>query len=129
MEEKIFLKSYTVETFKNTLGVQHLPFYAKKDKYYADPTTGELTDVPVLLSWTQVTEDFVSSHPELPIARAKDKDNTPLVIVRMSYEVAKDVAAKEKPSDDRPLQIVKVQQDKEGSLLSLCYAPKPSFMA
>lgn len=129
MEEKIFLKSYTVETFKNTLGVQHLPFYAKKDKYYADPTTGELTDVPVLLSWTQVTEDFVSSHPELPIARAKDKDNTPLVIVRMAYEVAKDVASQEHPSDDRPLQIVKVQQDKEGSLLSLCYAPKPSFMA
>lgn len=129
MEEKIFLKSYTVETFKNTLGVQHLPFYAKKDKYYADPTTGELTDVPVLLSWTQVTEEFVSSHPEIPIARAKDKDNTPLVIVRMAYEVAKDVASQEHPSDDRPLQIVKVQQDKEGSLLSLCYAPKPSFMA
>lgn len=129
MEEKIFLKSYTVETFKNTLGVQHLPFYAKKDKYYADPTTGELTDVPVLLSWNAVTEDFVSSHPEIPIARAKDKDNTPLVIVRMAYEVAKDVASQEHPSDDRPLQIVKVQQDKEGSLLSLCYAPKPSFMA
>ena len=128
MEEKIFLKSYTVETFKNTLGVQHLPFYAKKDKYYADPTTGELTDVPVLLSWTQVTEDFVSSHPELPIARAKDKDNTPLVIVRMSYEVAKDVAINGHPSDERPLQVIEVQQD-TGTLLSLCYAPKPAFMA
>ena len=128
MEEKIFLKSYTVETFKNTLGVQHLPFYAKKDKFYADPKTNELTDVPVLLSWTQVTEDFVSSHPELPIARAKDKDNTPLVIVRMAYEVAKDVAINGCPSNERPLQVIEVQQD-NGSLLSLCYAPKPSFMA
>lgn len=127
MEEKIFLKSYTVETFKNTLGVQHLPFYSKKDKYYADPTTGELTDVPVLLSWTQVTEKFVSSHPELPIARTKD--NIPLVIVRMSYEVAKDVAANGHPSDERPLQVIKVQVDNSGTLLSLCYAPKPAFMA
>ena len=118
MEEKIFLKSYTVETFKNTLGVQHLPFYAKKDKYYADPTTGELTDV---------TEDFVSSHPELPITRTKD--NTPLVIVRMAYEVAKDVAANGHPSDERPLQVIEVQVDNSGTLLSLCYAPKPSFMA
>ena len=126
MEEKIFLKSYTVETFKNTLGVQHLPFYAKKDKYYADPTTGELTDVPVLLSWNAVTEDFVSSHPELPIARTKD--NTPLVIVRMAYEVAKDVAINGHPSDERPLQVIEVQQD-AGTLLSLCYAPKPAFMA
>lgn len=126
MEEKIFLKSYTVETFKNTLGVQHLPFYAKKDKYYADPTTGELTDVPVLLSWNAVTEDFVSSHPELPIARTKD--NTPLVIVRMAYEVAKDVAANGCPSDARPLQVIEVQQD-TGTLLSLCYAPMPAFMA
>ena len=127
MEEKIFLKSYTVETFKNTLGVQHLPFYAKKDKYYADPTTGELTDVPVLLSWNAVTEDFASSHPELPISRTKD--NTPLVIVRMSYEVAKDVAINGHPSDERPLQVIEVQVDNSGTLLSLCYAPKPAFMA
>ena len=43
-------------------------------------------------------------------------------------EVAKDVATKGCPSDARPLQVIEVQQD-TGTLLSLCYAPMPAFMA
>lgn len=131
MAETIFEKTYTVETFKSLVGVKNLPFYKKKDsegnfKFYVDPTTKEETDVPVLLSWVAVTEEFKSKHPEIPVVETKD--NNLLVVVRMSLAVATDVAAKGKPSNERPLQISKVKQE-SGYLLSLNYAPMPEFMA
>lgn len=121
-----FGRSFTVETFKNSLGVEHLPFYTKKDKFYVDPTTSEVTDVPVLLNWTPISEESVKDCP-FPVVRTKD--NTPMVICRMAYEVAKDVATLGHPDDSRPLQVIEVQVDNSGTLMSLCYGAKPAFMA